>query len=369
MPNMTIPPKLLIIALSGRLPAQLALAGGYAPVVVDCFADEDTKCMAVEVRQVASLQLADVLPAAAELRLAHGLTHVVYGSGFESCPETLAYLEQDWVLLGNCSAVFSRLLDKPAFFRQLALMRMPFPETVFVQPEEGDDWLQKPLRGQGGVGIRRAGEVGTGTAGGCYWQRYLDGESFSVTFIAYVEQVAVLGFNRQWSRVLDENQPFMFAGVANCAELGEVVQNQLLGWLGQLAAVYGLRGLGSLDFILKDGCCYLLEINARIPASAQLYAGPVFAGHVQAGCGLPLALRWPVSLSCAYEILYAPRVMRIADDCAWPVWVLDRPAAGAFIGKHQPICSIIAAGNSPQQTALQLLERRQFIENILNTGS
>ncbi len=369
MPNVILPPKLLIIALSGRLPAQLALAGGYAPVVVDCFADEDTRRMALEVRQVASLRLADVLPAVAALRLAHGLTHVVYGSGFESCPETLAYLQQDWVLLGNSAAVFSRLLDKPAFFRQLELMRIPFPETVFAQPWDTDNWLRKPLRGQGGAGIRRAGAAVAETALDSYWQRFLDGESFSVTFIAQAMQVVVLGFNRQWTQAMDENQPFMFAGVANCAELAEVLQNQLRHWLSQLVAFYGLQGLGSLDFMLKDCCCYVLEINARIPASAQLYAGPVFACHVQACSGQQLNLSWPQSTPGAYEILYAPREMRIADDCVWPAWVLDRPAGGAFIGKHQPICSIIAAGNTPQHAAKQLLERRQFIENILNTGS
>ena len=91
MPNITSQPKLLVIALSGRLPAQLALAGGYAPVVIDCFADEDTRCVAVEVLQVTSLLLMDVLPSLAAMRLAHGLTHVIYGSGFENCPETLAY--------------------------------------------------------------------------------------------------------------------------------------------------------------------------------------------------------------------------------------------------------------------------------------
>jgi methenyltetrahydromethanopterin cyclohydrolase len=369
MPNVTIPTKLLIIALSGRLPAQLALAGGYAPVVIDCFADEDTQCMAVQVWQVASLRLADVQPAVVALRLAHGLTHVVYGSGFESCPETLAYLEQEWVVLGNTAGVFSLLLDKQAFFRQLELLRIPFPETVFAQPQGGGDWLQKPLRGQGGVGIRRAGGAVAETAPDCYWQRYLKGESLSVSFIAQAEQVVLLGFNRQWSQAMDENQPFMFAGVANCAELAESLQNQLGQWLAQLVAWYGLQGLGSLDFIVKDGCCYVLEINARIPASAQLYAGPVFAGHEQACSGQRLELSWPQPVPSAYEILYAPREMRIADECAWPSWALDRPAGGAFIGKHQPICSIIATGNSPQQAVKQLLERRQFIENILNTGS
>ena len=161
----------------------------------------------------------------------------------------------------------------------------------------------------------------------------------------------------------------MFAGVANCAELTEVLQNQLRQWLAQLVAYYGLQGLGSLDCIVADGCCYVLEINARIPASAQLYAGPVFASHVRACSGQQLAQSWTESMPCVYEILYAPCALRIADDCVWPVWVLDRPATGVFIGKHQPICSIIAAGNTPLQAAEQLLERRQFIENILNTGS
>jgi methenyltetrahydromethanopterin cyclohydrolase len=369
MPRINIPPKLLIIARSGRLPAQLALTCGYAPVVIDCYADQDTRDMALQALQVASLRLVDIQPAIEAMRLAHGLTHLVYGSGFESCPETLAYLEQDWVLLGNTAAVFSRLLDKQGFFQQLSALGILVPETVFTPPAVGDDWLRKPVRGQGGVGIRRGAQLAAESTEDFYWQRHLAGESLSVSFIAHAGQVTVLGFNRQWALALDESQVFVFAGIANCAELSETNQNLLRQCLAQLVTIYGLQGLGSLDFILKDGCCYVLEINARIPASAQLYAGAVFASHLQACVGLWGGVIGLQFAPAAYEIIYARNAMRIATDCKWPVWALDRPASGAFIGKGQPICSIIAAGNSPRQAAEQLLQRRQFIEYILNTGS
>jgi methenyltetrahydromethanopterin cyclohydrolase len=369
MSSLKVPSKLLVIAQSARMLAQIAVDAGFMPVVIDCFADSDTRQLALHTLKVSSLKLADVQPALEAVRKAYGLTHLVYGSGFEQCGETLAFLEEDWIVLGNSAEIFRRFQDKPAFFGRLADLSIPFPETVFAPPTDGGNWLVKPMRGEGGCGISRYNPDAGSTLGECYWQRVLEGKAFSISFVAGCSQAKVLGYNRQWSAAIDDEHPFMFAGVCSHAEVSLVHQSQLSEWLTKLVEDFSLSGLGSLDFIVENDRCYVLEINARIPASAQLYGKSVFTLHLQACLESLEGTSVEQVLPAAYRIIYAKSPIKIPEDVDWPKWAADRPDGGAFIGKGQPICSIIAAGKSPRQLSKRLRRRQLIIENILNTGS
>ena len=368
MSSLQIPSTLLVIAQSARMLARLAIDAGYTPVVVDGYADTDTRLMALDVVKVASLRLADVLPALDALRMRHGLTHVVYGSGFEYSTDTLAYLHRNWEVLGNSAAVFRSLQQKSEFFDQLAALSIPHPETVFMPPNADGAWLVKPLRGEGGIGIRRYRADCDRDVDDCYWQRFVVGESMSALFVASDGYVDVLGFNRQATLALDDDRCCVFAGVDSHAELGSAHRGVVVDWLRKLVGIYRLRGLGSLDFILADGQCYLLEINARIPASAQLYGKGVLESHIQACLGNRQSPKPKSTLPSAYRVIYADRDLAIPGVVDWPEWVSDRPDGGVFIGKGQPICSIIAAGKGRDQAFEQLRLRQNIVENILNTG-
>ncbi|MGZ4999459.1 MAG: ATP-grasp domain-containing protein [Methylomonas sp.] len=365
-----IPQQLLVIAQSARMLAQMAVDAGFTPIAIDCFADSDTRQLALDAAKVSSLRFGDVQDVLERMRDKYGLTHVVYGSGFEAYTETLVCLENDWVVLGNSAGVFTQFQDKPAFFSRLAQLSIPYPETVFSRPKGDDIWLAKPMRGEGGVGIRFYDPTSTADSGGCYWQRFLDGEALSVSFVAYRNKIKVLGFNRQWTAAIaDGEQPFLFAGIANHADVSSEHRLQVCEWLDKLAKIYALRGLGSLDFVVSNGCCYVLEINARIPASAQLYGAGVFAQHVRACLGYVDNTVVERAPPAAYQIVYTQKNIQISGEVSWPEWVRDRPDGGAIIGKGQPICSIIAAGKKPGQVFKLLRHRQQVIEKLLNTGS
>lgn len=363
-----LPRRLLVVAQSGRMIAQMLVDAGFVPIVLDCFADLDTRQLSLVTIKLPSLGLGDIKPVVDDLKQKYALTHVVYGSGFENYPESLAFLEQDWIVLGNRSEVFRQFQDKQRFFRQLTDLAIPCPEVVFSPPYDGKDWLVKPMRGEGGVAIRRFNPVDKSQdQSECYWQRRLYGQPYSALFVAGRGWVKVLGFNRQWTASL-EDHPFVFAGVGNHAQLPEANQNLVAEWLSKLVGVYPLRGLGSLDFMLAEDGCYVLEINARIPASAQLYGKSVFVRHLQGCLGVLNGANCEQVRPAAFQIVHAPKSVMILDGIDWPIWAVDRPESGAIIGKGQPICSIIAAGKSPRQVSEQLSRRLQIIENILNTG-
>ncbi|WAR43525.1 ATP-grasp domain-containing protein [Methylomonas rapida] len=369
MAEQDIPLTLLVIAQSARMLVQMAVGAGFSAVAIDCYADSDTLQLALEAIKVESLRLNEVRPALDAVQVKHGLTHVVYGSGFEDHLETLGFLQQNWVVLGNSVEVFRQIQDKPAFFARLAALSILYPQTIFTPPSgERRQWLLKPVSGAGGAHIRWHDPNDSVCADKFYWQRFVRGEALSMLFLAAEGRIGIVGFNRQWiCSVGHEKQPFLFAGIASHANVSDDHRRLLYEWLTKLARVYPLRGLGSLDFMLADGYCYVLEINARIPASAQLYGKRVFSLHLQACLGV-MTDDSIESEPAAYQVVYAKQAVKIPVSVDWPDWALDRPSGGAIVGMGQPICSIIAAGKSPGQAEECLCHRQQVIENILNIG-
>ncbi len=347
---------------------KLVVDSGFSAVAIDCFADEDTE--ALHLSQVASLELTDLEPAVDDIIKNFGVTHVLYGSGFETKIDSLAYLQSRFVIMGNSVDLFRRFQDKPDFFQTLHQLSISYPETVFSSPSSYEDWLIKPMQGEGGLSITYYQPRSLVNSKRFYWQRYLAGEVFSALFIADTEQVKVLGFNRQWIDQSHEHE-FAFVGICNQATISDEHRRLIIEWLTALIRVYPLRGLASLDFIVHQDTCYVLEINARIPASAQLYGKNLFALHLQACSDMRIEVDdglYPSPMPMGFQIIYAKRSLKIPMGMIWPNWVVDRPAGGVFIGKGQPVCSIIAQANNTVEVQNRLQRWQKIIENLLQTG-
>jgi predicted ATP-grasp superfamily ATP-dependent carboligase len=358
--------KLLVVAQSARMLTQLAVDAGFTPVAIDCFADSDTRGLAADIVKVGNLSMAEIMPALALILKKHPITHVTYASGFEQHAETLAFLQHRFSLWGNPPTLFKALQDKRQFFEHLTALSIAFPETIFTPPDDVNGWLRKPMRGEGGAAVTWA--EGTDESDGFYWQRHLPGAIYSVLFVACAGQVQVIGFNRQWPTALDSQREFVFAGVINHADIAKTHRQQIEDWLVVLLKIYPLQGVCGLDFIAYQGQCYLLEINARIPASAQLYGKSIFAVHKQACLGEFSSADFKSVQPAAFRIVYASQTCVVPMGLVWPTWIADRPEHGAIIGKGQPICSIIVIGENVREVENQLRIRLELIENLLNTG-
>jgi methenyltetrahydromethanopterin cyclohydrolase len=350
--------------------AQAAKNAGLKPLVIDLFADLDTQGYATDFRQVKSLAEQDLAPAVDHFIERYAVSHAIYGSGFECYPESLYYLNSRLVILGNYPDVFTRQLDKQAFFSTLDQLNIPHPEVVFSAPNYGVDWLLKPMQGQGGVGIKRYhAEDSVGSL--VYWQKFQAGAAQSVLFLADGEQVQVIGFNSQWSVRLSETQEFVFSGVINSTDLSDARKALITGWLKQMVPAFWLKGLNSLDFIHADDCSYVLEINPRPSASMQLYDQDLLGRHIQTCVGgalialSPEAGRLKSPLQRGYQIVYAERDLIIPDHFEWPDWCMDLPKPGNMCRAGQPLCSIIAHQKNLQSVAEQMLIKQQLIINKL----
>jgi len=329
----------LVVASSARLLAQTASVAGFKPLVIDLFADLDTQQYAEDFKQITSLDVLHLKPAVDDFIKSYQVDKVVYGSGFEHHPESLCYLNSCLSLLGNTPEVFIGLHDKPAFFATLKHLAIPYPSIRFNQPDVHGNWLIKPMRGQGGMGIKHY--LGEDVAADSYWQRYQTGKPYSVLFLADGLQVQVVGFNSQWTTRLDDSREFMFSGIINACELKVEQQSQVVDWLKKLVPLFELKGLNSLDFIHDGDSSWLLEINPRPPASMQLYEADLFKRHVRACLGELTHIHHKINGYTGYQVVYAQHDILIPNGFLWPDNCLDLPETGVICRAGQPICSIM----------------------------
>ena len=340
MSAINLPEYILIVARSARMPAQAARAAGLKPLLIDLYADLDTQGYAQDFKQLPSLAAEHLMPAVDYFIERYAVTALIYGSGFESYPESLRYLAGRLRVLGNTPDTFIRLHDKPAFFAGLDQLNIPYPAVCFQPPDDEGHWLVKPMQAQGGVGIKRY-HPNDGAEPAVYWQQYQPGAQHSVLFLADGQQAQVIGFNTQWTIDLGADRKFLFSGIINHCDLPAAQQQRVIGWLKKLVPLFSLKGLNSLDFIQSGDKVFALEINPRPSASMQLYDAELLMRHIKASMGE--LTDYPDSYGyTGYQIVYAEQDIIIPDGFAWPDGCMDLPGDGVMCRKGQPICSIIA---------------------------
>ncbi len=355
--------QLLIIASSGRMLASLAKNLGFEPSVIDCFADVDTQAYASQVIKVNDLSLIEVKDALTLLKN-QSTTYVIYGSGLESHQSTLNYLAQNFTVLGNSPLVFATIQNKAQFFLTLKQRNINFPEICFQAPVDNENWLIKPLTGEGGVGIKwHTTENNTNNT--CYWQKYYQGTPRSVLFVANTKEYQIIGYHKQFTTQIGNNE-FVFSGLINQLEIDTTVEQTINKVLKTLVVDFSLQGINSLDFIEYKRQCYVLEINARPSASLNLYSSDVFSTHINSGLtGNSLPVLNSLTSYQAYKIIFADQLITINQLIKWPSWVVDIPQESAIIHTGMPICSIMAGGKNERQVEGLLLARQQQLMNLL----
>jgi len=310
--------------------AQAAQHIGLQPLVIDLFADLDTLVAAVDYQQVSDLTISQLVPAINYLLSRYAVTKLLYGSGFEQHRDSLFYLQSRFTVLGNHADTFARVQHKSEFFAVLDSLNIPHPETRFTPPKSTDGWLIKPKQGQGGVGVqhyssdKQINET-------IYWQKYQTGSVHSVLFLANGENINIVGFNTQWT-----SQEFLFSGIINHCPIPDENKIKIITWLKQLTKIFNLCGLNSLDFIYYQHQTYILEINARIPASMQLYDASLLLSHIQNKLNTIKQQGYT-----AYQIIYAKQTLHIPDNILWQQGCVDIPKSGQICQIGQPICGII----------------------------
>lgn len=370
---------LAVAALSARALVESAALDGLRTVALDGFGDADTQRFATQWHDVGAAQALRIddgklLTSLSALARRGDVVGWIAGSGFDGRADLLAKGAALLPLIGTAPGDVCRVRDPQEFFGVLHSHGIGFPAVGFEPPATPAGWLIKESGGCGGWQVRRAASVGV-VEPGSYWQRERRGVPMSATFVANGRDAVLLGFNLQTARPLGE-RPFVFCGVIGPVPVSDAVQREVTAITRLLAAVFRLRGLGSLDFLLDGDTVEVLELNPRPPASLALYprvgeGGPLRA-HLRA-CRhdeLPPAPA-PVEGVRGTEIVFAPRALQVdagmATQIARREGSRDLPRVGARCAAGDPLCSLVAEGRDAHEVTTRLASRRDALLVSLET--
>ncbi len=369
----------LIVALSGRLLAEAAVAAGLTVDVADLFGDTDCRAAARHHHPLPGTP--DGLAWQPEAVVAwvqawarrHPGRWLLPGTGFEAQPDLLAACATWLPLAGNPAAVVTTAKDPTTLAAHCADLGVGFPVTRTTPPpaEQGQRqmpqdkplWLFKPAAGCGGLGI----QTWTASAGSAmpppgYWQHRLAGTPVSLLFLATAAGCTPIAVHQQ---VLAPSPaaPFRFGGVIAWPDAPAALVAELQRAASGLAARLNLRGLNGLDGVWDGNRLWVLEINPRPPLSLTLqppaHQGRLLRAHLRA-C-LPTRTFAPravhadarrqampeaadrehrTGLSPGVALVYASRSLSIPADFRFPPNCHDVPALPATLPDGVPVCSV-----------------------------
>jgi predicted ATP-grasp superfamily ATP-dependent carboligase len=329
---------------------------GYAVSAIDAYADALTLALCEQVSIVAYDNhgfKADGLLAALDEFDLNAFVGVVYGSGFEAQPELLNSIAERLPLIGNCAEVVKNVKNPLTFFAALQKQHIAYPAVSVALPNDIEDMVIKSIGGCGGGHIQNLDLATTTLDGTNYCQQKIEGDAVSLLFVADSLAIEPIGFNLQWLSA-SADAPYRYGGAAGNADFSSAVKSQLIKAANALTLAFGLRGLNSLDAIVRQNAgreqVYVLEINPRLSATLDLYthAMPdVFEKHIQTcqGNALIQNQKKANTLSKAHAIVYADQDLSVNSDIEWPKWVKDNPSSykqTVKIESGAPVCTVIA---------------------------
>jgi predicted ATP-grasp superfamily ATP-dependent carboligase len=365
---------------SARSAAFSALRLGLRPRCADYFADRDLAAVCPVDR---------VEPATATndfLRLAESLppSPWYFTGGFENRPGLVERISRRHRLWGIDAATLRAVRDPVQVARVLGQAGIPCP-AVGLDPQglpRDGSWLVKPVASSGGRGIEPLTD-GTGSGSSArYYQERIEGSSFSALFLGHGSRSLLVGITRQF--IGKAGSPFAYCGSLGPCAIPLALAQQLRVIGDRLAAAFELRGWFGVDYVLRAGIPWPVEVNPRYPASLEIHelalGRSLLDDHrrccegtmnLSVGTFDPCSRRSP---TIAKEILHAPRRLVAPDftldqDAAVGLHsvpaIADVPWPGTRFDAGEPVMTLFAKGEDATSCCSRLTRlKREWMERL-----
>jgi predicted ATP-grasp superfamily ATP-dependent carboligase len=387
--------RVLVVGLSTRAAAESAARAGFAVTAIDAFGDRDQHPSVRGLSLVRDFGVRFSPGAAARAGRKIACDVVAYASSFENHPRAVKTLAGRRGLWGNAPAVLRRVRDPLLVAEALRRRRMAVPAIRMsmagrdvhdgragskrqAHRRRGPRWLAKPLASGGGRGVR-PWPSGTRPPRRVYLQELIDGTPGSVAFVAAGGRAVPLGVSRQ----LIGDAAFGASGYHYCGNIlfasgdaafamDDATVELACGLAGAVAEEFGVVGVNGVDFVVRDGVPYGIEVNPRWCASMELvehaYDLSVFWAHATACAvgALPefdLARARRGASAVGKAIVFARRAVTVGDTRPWLAdpSVRDVPHPGERINAGGPVCTLLAAGRNAVACHASLVQRAKRI--------
>jgi uncharacterized protein len=425
--------RFLIISTSARAIAESAYKAGFSFDVIDQFADWDLE----ETCKASSDGDCRLIKIKRFSELFEGIDLRRYGAaviagGFESHVNFVRQLEENLSVLGCPADQLERLCSVTALpilaqLTTFAGANWPLTHDGLFPPPSRGPWLLKDMKGSGGKHIRKEFSPAlslpppaTSETRERSWiyQQPIQGQSYSALYCARPRKAALhaesqdgakeksgkpnydrmssscqlIGCTQQW--VGDARlgaSPFGYCGSIGPIFLKRKLR-EVLSRLGQsISHEFDICGIFGIDFLLNENGIWPVDVNPRIPASAEIYelsssrneanAFSVFRAHVESAQNIQIHDRrrdFSSSKPVGKAILFSRHHRALCLGDPLQIWLdtlqrnspnlegirfADIPNRGAELRIGDPILSILATGNSPNEVKARLLRAASEIES------
>lgn len=386
--------SLILCGASVRSLAQSAISAGLRPLCVDFFEDEDLTHLLKSDRGrfVGRIRTFEELPSAIS-----GIRRTIpllWAGGLENHSDVIRAINTQRPVIGPDPSAVEALRQPQNLVNWLTDAGLKTPRLAFSGNASADcSWLRKPRAGSGGLGIRSMSLRSNDSHQSAnfpgpteYLQEYIDGVPMSAIFCSNHRGLKLVGTSLQligWPGLGASD--FLFCGNVGPVNPGESVNGQLMQAAQSIVHHTGLRGVFGIDFILRGGEAWFIEVNPRLTASHMLYDDAEHKGtgdgclvlrHLAAYGWAPRSnparktsrfARKPATIQ-ARLILWASEDVRFTNvlkDARGEFWTIaDTPQPGTVTPAGSPICSIHIMADSNAE----LLQRIQNLNGSRKPG-
>lgn len=388
---------ILVVGASVRALMESAVKSGYQVMGIDFFGDMDACRQGKTLSLVKDCSLEPTvknLIKVARTISCHGL---VYGSGPENFPEELMPWEKKGLLMGNGPSVLREVRNPWKLSRCLKEIGGKMPEFFALGEKRvlpgGEKWLLKPLHRGGGHGIMELSGGNVDKKGlisplknpeQYIIEKYIEGISGSMTFLANGREAVLLGTSRQL--IGRRANTFRYEGNIIPLNMGDIFQEQI--FLGEgikiidhLTRGFGLKGLNTLDFIINKEGIWVLEVNPRWSGSVELIEShlgiSLFSAHLSAGKGIEISkIIREITPQChrrgywGKTIIFANNDLSIEYDHEKTIQFLytegvrDIPPGGTIVKRGEPLCTVLTWGATDNECQLKLAEKSFWVQQF-----
>ncbi len=366
---------LLILGASTRAAAFSAIRCGFRPRCADYFADRDLAA-------VCPVDRIDPRHAArqfAELAESLAPSPWFYTGGLENNPGCVEKISRRHTLWGIDAQTLHAVRNPRRVADVLASNSIPCP-AVRSDPAglpRDASWLKKPLASGGGRGIEPLTDQNDTGSPAHYFQERIDGPSYSALFMGEGSRARLIGVTRQWIGI--EGSPFGYLGSIGPTPIGEHLVSQLESLGNALTFAFGLAGWFGVDFILRDGVPWLVEVNPRYTASLEIHelasGRSLLSDHRQACEGstfrrdVPCRALLPPTRVIAKWILHAPRRLvapeivleeNDSNDLLGVRSITDIPTPGTCFNPGEPVMTLMATGANLAECRSRMIRLEQM---------
>ena len=200
-----------------------------------------------------------------DILLKHSHPYLIYGSGLEDKQKIYDLLTNNFIVKGNNLNMLSSFSDLRIFKSTFEKNNFKIPDDFNNGALKDNKYIWKPLHGSGGYGISLDIKDGEDY----YKQKYLSGDTYSISFLCKENDFLFLGFNKLLLLKNHLKHPFIHAG-AVMATL-PISHNDVVSSFKGLSIDLSLNGYNSIDFKIINNDIYILDINPRITSTFKIY--------------------------------------------------------------------------------------------------